>query len=140
MDDVILVGHSAGGAEVARYVARHGEDRIAGAAFVSAVLPYLKLTDDNPEGVPEAALQATLQAFRADRPQWFARQAQAWFATHLDEVSPAMIEHTVAQCLSASPWATAKLFEAMFHETRRRPQEAEPAAAPPMRRSAKADI
>lgn len=81
-------------------MARHGEDRIAGAAFISAVLPYLKLTDDNPEGAPEAALQATLQAFRADRPQWFARQAQVWFATHLDEVSPAMIERTVAQCLS----------------------------------------
>ncbi|MEU7901161.1 alpha/beta fold hydrolase [Nonomuraea sp. NPDC049152] len=114
LNEVILVGHSAGGAEIARYLARYGEDRIAGAALVSAVLPYLKLTDDKPEGVPEAALQATLQAFRTDRPKWFTGQAQLWFATHLNEVSPVMIEHTVAQCLSTSPWATAKLFEAVF--------------------------
>ncbi|WP_242895434.1 alpha/beta fold hydrolase [Actinomadura litoris] len=119
LNDVILVGHSMGGAEVARYLARHGEGRVAGAAFVSAVLPFLKLTDDNPGGVPEAALQAVLQAFRTDRPKWFARQAQLWFATHLNEVSPAMVEHTVAQCLSVSPWATAALFASAFHEDHR---------------------
>ena len=114
--EVILVGHSIGGAEVARYLARHGEGRIARAAFLSATLPFLKLTDDNPGGVPEAALQATLTALRTDRPKWFARQSQVWFGTHLgNEVSPAMIEHTIAQCLSTSPWATAKLYESAFH-------------------------
>lgn len=55
---VTLVGHSAGGAEAARYLARHGEDRIARVAFVSAVLPFLKRTEDNPEGRPEEGLRA----------------------------------------------------------------------------------
>ncbi|MGC3001234.1 alpha/beta fold hydrolase [Streptomyces sp. G35A] len=119
LSDVILVGHSAGSAEIARYLARHGEDRVAGAAFVSTILPFLELTDDNPEGVPEAALQATLQAFRTDRPKWFARQAQIWFATHLNEVSQATIEHTVARCLSASPWATTRLLAENFHADHR---------------------
>lgn len=117
--DVILVGHSAGGAEIARYLARHGEERIARAAFVSAILPFLKRTGDNPEGVPEALLHATLAAFRADRPKWFARQAQVWFATHLNEVSPAMVEYTIDKCLATSPWAAAKLFESAFHEDHR---------------------
>lgn len=119
LNDVILVGHSAGGAEIARYLTRHGEDRVARAAFVSSILPFMKLTDDNPEGFPEAALQATLTALRTDRPKWFARQAQIWFATHLNEVSPANVEHTIAQCLATSPWAAAKLFESAFHEDHR---------------------
>lgn len=117
--EVTLVGHSVGGAEVARYLARHGEDRIARAAFVSSTLPFLKLTDDNPEGFPEAVLQATLTAFRTDRPKWFARQAQVWFATHFNEVSPATVDHTITQCLATSPWAGAKLFESAFHEDHR---------------------
>jgi non-heme chloroperoxidase len=119
LTDVVLVGHSVGGAEVARYLTRHGEGRIARAAFVSSTLPFLELTDDNPEGFPEAALQATLTAFRTDRPKWFARQAQVWFATHFNEVSPAYVEHTIAQCLATSPWAAAKLFESAFHEDHR---------------------
>ncbi|MER7672341.1 alpha/beta hydrolase [Kitasatospora sp. NPDC096128] len=113
--DAVLVGHSMGGCEAARYLARHGEERVAKVAFVSATLPFLLRTDDNPDGAPEAALLATLAAFRRDRAKWFARQAQVWFATHLgNEVSPATIEWTLAQCMSASPWATAQLFRNMF--------------------------
>ncbi|MFC0602125.1 alpha/beta fold hydrolase [Streptomyces palmae] len=114
--NVTLVGHSTGGAEAARYLARHGEERIARVAFVSAVLPFLKLTEDNPEGLPEAVLEANLQQFRTDRPLWFGRQAQVWYATHLGhDVSPSLIDWTLRQCMSASPWATQRLFEATFH-------------------------
>jgi len=113
--DVTMIGHSVGGAEVARYLARHGRERVARVAFVSAVLPFLLLTDDNPEGAPEAALEATLHAFRTDRPKWFADRAQPWFATHLgNDVSPALIDWTMGQCLSTAPWALARLFEAAF--------------------------
>ncbi|MEV0974564.1 alpha/beta fold hydrolase [Microtetraspora glauca] len=73
----------------------------------------------HPHGMPEARLQAALKAFQTDRPKWFARQAQVWFATHLNEISPAAVEHTISQCLATSPWATAKLFEAAFHEDHR---------------------
>jgi pimeloyl-ACP methyl ester carboxylesterase len=117
---VTLVGHSFGGAEVARYLARHGEERVARVAFVSAVLPFLKQTDDNPEGLPEAALEATIAQFRTDRPQWFARQAQVWYATHLgNDVSPALIDWTIGKCLSTSPWAATQLFRSMFHADHR---------------------
>ncbi|OLT05040.1 arylesterase [Pseudonocardia sp. CNS-004] len=117
---VTLVGHSFGGAEVARYLARHGEDRVARVAFVSAVVPFLKQTDDNPDGLPEAALEATIAQFRTDRPKWFAQQAQVWYATHLgNEVSPALIDWTLGKCLSASPWATTQLFRSMFHADHR---------------------
>ncbi|MCU1535986.1 MAG: alpha/beta hydrolase [Humibacillus sp.] len=48
--DVSLVGFSMGGGEVARYVTRHGEDRLHSVVFASAVPPYLLQTDDNPDG------------------------------------------------------------------------------------------
>lgn len=48
--DVSLVGFSMGGGEVARYVSRHGTDRLHSVVFASAVTPYLAKTDDNPDG------------------------------------------------------------------------------------------
>ncbi|MQY04267.1 alpha/beta fold hydrolase [Actinomadura macrotermitis] len=118
--DVTLVGHSMGGAEAARYLARHGEERIARVALVSATVPFLKLTDDNPGGLPEFALQAVLKQWREDRPHWFTRQKQIWFATHLgNQVSESQIELTLQQCLSASPWATAQYFQSGYHTDHR---------------------
>ena len=67
--DVIHVGHSAGGGEVARYVGRHGESRVAKIALVSAVTPSVVQTETNPAGVPRAvfeSLQAQLAANRSD--------------------------------------------------------------------------
>lgn len=116
---VTLVAHSMGGAEIARYLARHGEDRVARAVFVSSTTPFLLHTEDNPDGVPEARLQGTLQAFRTDRPKWFARQAQIWFATHANEVSPATVDHTIAQCLATSSWAASQLFADGFRADHR---------------------
>src|SRR5690606_32345968 len=55
LKDAVLVGFSMGGGEVARYLSRYGhEGRVAGAAFVAAVPPFLLKTDDNPEGVDGA--------------------------------------------------------------------------------------
>ncbi|MEC3916914.1 alpha/beta fold hydrolase [Nocardia sp. CDC160] len=116
LTEVTLVGHSTGGAEIARYLARHGESRVARVAFVAAILPFLKLTDDNPVGVPEAMLEEMLRRIRADRPKWLARQSQLYFAEQFgNEVSPEMSDLTYRQCLSTSPWAILKIQEAVFH-------------------------
>jgi non-heme chloroperoxidase len=115
-----LVGHSTGGAEVARYLAHHGEDRVANVAFVSAVLPFLQLTDDNPEGTPEALSEATVTQFRTDRPRWFADRAQGFFATHLgNDVSPALIDLGVRRCLDTSPMATVAVWRTAFRTDHR---------------------
>ncbi|ACU38003.1 alpha/beta hydrolase [Actinosynnema pretiosum subsp. pretiosum] len=50
LTDVVLVGFSMGGGEVARYVAKYGQERLRGVVFASAVPPYLARTADNPEG------------------------------------------------------------------------------------------
>jgi non-heme chloroperoxidase len=63
----IHVGHSTGGGEVARYLARHGESRAAKAALISAVPPFMLKTAANPGGLPKSVfddLQAQLAASR----------------------------------------------------------------------------
>jgi non-heme chloroperoxidase len=69
LHDAVHVGHSAGGGEVARYVGRHGESRVAKVALISAVVPSVLKTDANPAGVPQAAFedfQAQIAAHRSD--------------------------------------------------------------------------
>jgi len=49
---IVLVGHSTGGGEVARYIGRHGTKRVEKAVLIGAVPPHLLKTDANPEGLP----------------------------------------------------------------------------------------
>jgi non-heme chloroperoxidase len=64
----VHVGHSTGGGEVVRYIARHGEDRVLKAVLVSAVPPLMVKTEANPDGTPKEVFedfQAQLAANRA---------------------------------------------------------------------------
>lgn len=54
LSDVVLVGFSMGTGEVARYLSRYGSDRVAKAAFLGSLQPYLLITDDNPDGAGPA--------------------------------------------------------------------------------------
>jgi non-heme chloroperoxidase len=68
LQNAIHVGHSTGGGEVVRYIARHGEDRVARAVLISAVPPLMVQTDANPGGTPKSVFddyQAQLAANRA---------------------------------------------------------------------------
>ena len=67
--DAVHVGHSTGGGEVAHYIARHGEGRVAKAVLISAVPPLMVQTDANPGGLPKSVfdgLQAQLAANRSE--------------------------------------------------------------------------
>ena len=65
--NVVLVGFSMGGGEVARYIGRYGEGRVAKAVLMSSVTPYLLKTDDNPSGVPQAVFDEMLAGVTKDR-------------------------------------------------------------------------
>jgi non-heme chloroperoxidase len=68
LKNAIHVGHSTGGGEVARYIARHGEGRVAKAVLISSVPPIMVKTVANPGGLPKEVfdgLQAKLAANRA---------------------------------------------------------------------------
>jgi len=69
--DAILVGHSTGGGEVARYIGRHGTTRVAKAVLISAVPPLMLKTAANPAGTPLEALDNLRAAVLADREQFW---------------------------------------------------------------------
>ena len=77
--DVTLVGFSTGGGEVARYVGRHGTDRIAQVALVGAVTPLMLKTPDNPNGVPIDVFDGLREGSLTDRSQLYRDLAEGPF-------------------------------------------------------------
>ena len=71
ISDAILVGHSTGGGEVARYIGRHGTKRVAGAVLVSAIPPLMLKTPSNPVGTPIEVFDGIRAGIQADRSQFF---------------------------------------------------------------------
>ena len=71
--NAVHIGHSTGGGEVARYVARHGEPegRVAKAVLVAAVPPLMLKTDDHPEGTPREVFDGFRAALAGNRAQFF---------------------------------------------------------------------
>ncbi|MDF3101763.1 alpha/beta hydrolase [Burkholderia sp. BCCIQ04A] len=71
--NAVHVGHSTGGGEVARYVAKHGEPagRVAKAVLVSAVPPLMLKTESNPEGLPLEVFDGFRKALADNRAQFF---------------------------------------------------------------------
>src|ERR1700687_144133 len=69
--DVIHVGHSTGGGEVARYIGRHGTKRVAKAVLISAVPPLMLKTSANPGGLPIETFDQIRASVVTDRSQYF---------------------------------------------------------------------
>src|SRR5215472_4186938 len=65
-----LVGHSMGTGEVTRYLASYGSARVAKGVLISPIPPYLLLTPDNPDGVPQSQFDGFAAAAQADTPAW----------------------------------------------------------------------
>jgi non-heme chloroperoxidase len=71
LKDAVHVGHSTGGGEVARYVARAEPGRVAKAVLIGAVPPIMLRTDANPEGLPREVFDGFRQALAANRAQFY---------------------------------------------------------------------
>lgn len=71
LHNAIHIGHSTGGGEVARYIGRHGTERVAKAVLISAVPPLMLKTDNNPGGLPMAAFDEIRAGVLRDRAQFF---------------------------------------------------------------------
>jgi non-heme chloroperoxidase len=68
---VVHVGHSTGGGEVARYIGRHGNERVAKVALIGAVPPVMVKSEKNPAGTPIEAFDKLRAAVLADRSQFW---------------------------------------------------------------------
>jgi non-heme chloroperoxidase len=71
--NVMLVGFSMGGGEVARYLGRYGSERIAKVMLLASVTPYLRRTKANPGGIAGTGLDRMLAAVKADRIAFLAK-------------------------------------------------------------------
>ncbi len=71
LKDAVHIGHSTGGGEVTRYVARHGKDRVAMAVIISAVPPVMLKSDKNPGGIPMAAFDEIRHETANNRAQFY---------------------------------------------------------------------
>ena len=75
----VLIGFSAGGGEVARYIGRHGTKRLAKAALISAVPPLMLKTPANPGGLPMEKFDAIRLGSITDRSQFYQDLASGQF-------------------------------------------------------------
>jgi non-heme chloroperoxidase len=109
LSDVVLVGFSMGSGEVTRYLASYGSARVRKAALLGAIPPYLRKTEDNPDGVDGAVFDQIKAAIAADRYAWFKDFLDNFYNT--DTLMPARISEQAWQAsfnvaAGASPFAS----------------------------------
>ncbi|MBL0176900.1 MAG: alpha/beta hydrolase [Ignavibacteria bacterium] len=119
LHDAVLVGFSAGGGEVARYIGRHGTARVAKAALIAAVPPLMLKTEANSDGLAIGVFDKIREGCIADRSQFYQDLASGPFfgANRPDaRVSPGMIDSFWLQGMRAGHKNTYDCIKA-FSET-----------------------
>jgi non-heme chloroperoxidase len=82
LHDAVLVGHSTGGGEVARYIGRHGTSRVAKAVLLASVPPLMLKTDANPGGLPMENFDAIREGVKKDRSQFYQDLSAPFFGAN----------------------------------------------------------
>ncbi|MBC7536085.1 MAG: alpha/beta hydrolase [Ferruginibacter sp.] len=117
LKDVTLVGFSMGGGEIAKYFSLYGGARVSKVVLVSAVVPYMLQTADNPNGVPQEEFDKMAKGMMDDRPAFMESFNKDFFGVSLTNhpVSTAFLQNSLTRVMDASPIATlecAKSFSA----------------------------
>jgi non-heme chloroperoxidase len=87
LKNITLVGHSTGGGEVVRYLARHGTKRAAKAVLIGAVPPIMLRTAANPEGIPIEVFDGLRASLIKDRSQFYREFAIPFFGVNREGAS-----------------------------------------------------
>jgi len=116
--DVVLVGFSMGGGEVARYLGRYGSSRVSKAVLISTVVPLLLKSDDHEEGVPREVFDEMVAKIHDDRPALLTEFGKQFFNEGiLNKPVSQEIQNWIHQlAVVASPRATAECVRS-FSET-----------------------
>ena len=106
--EVTLVGFSMGGGEIAKYFSLYGGERVTKVVLISAVVPYMLQTEDNPDGVPQEAFDKMLKEITDDRPTFLEAFNKDFYGVELlnQPVTAAYLANALTQGLNASPIAT----------------------------------
>ena len=119
LKSAVLIGFSAGGGEVARYIGRHGTKRVSKAALISAVPPLMLKTAANPDGLPIEVFDEIRLGSIADRSQLYKDLASGpFFGANRPgaKVSQGMIDSFWLQGMQAGHKSTLDCIKA-FSET-----------------------
>lgn len=121
LKSVVHVGHSTGGGEVVRYLARHGTKKALKAVLIGAVPPLLVKTDFNPDGVPKDTFDEIRGNVLKDRSLFFKKLALPFYGFNREDVdtSQGLIDGFWYQGMQASIKALYDCVEA-FSETDQR--------------------
>jgi non-heme chloroperoxidase len=84
LKNLIMIGHSTGGGEVAHYLGRHGTKRVAKVVLVGAVPPLMLKTDANPEGLPLTVFDGIRKGTALDRSQFFRDLSMPFYGFNRD--------------------------------------------------------
>jgi non-heme chloroperoxidase len=95
LNDAVLVGFSMGTGEVARYLSTFGSARVAKAAFLGSLEPYLLQSDDNPTGVPQSVFDGLAEAVKADRYAFFTEFFKNFYNSETFLGTPRLSEESV---------------------------------------------
>jgi non-heme chloroperoxidase len=82
LTDAVHVGHSTGGGEVARYIGRHGTQRVAKVVLIGAVPPLMVQTAGNPLGLPISVFDGIRAGVLADRSKFFKDLSEAFYGAN----------------------------------------------------------
>lgn len=119
LENILLVGFSAGGGEVVRYIGRHGSKRVSKLVLIGAVPPLMLKTQKNPEGLPKEAFDKIRNASQKDRSQCYIDIASGpFFGANRKEskVTQGMIDSFWLQGMQAGAINTYECIKA-FSET-----------------------
>ncbi|ORB30293.1 alpha/beta fold hydrolase [Mycolicibacterium parafortuitum] len=87
--DAVHIGHSTGGGEVVRYLARHGESRVAKAVLIAAVPPLMVQTESNPGGLPKSVFDGFQESVATNRAGFFRELPEGpFYGFNRDGVEP----------------------------------------------------
>ena len=108
LEDVTLIGFSMGGGEVVRYFSRYGGKGVTKVVLISAVTPYLLMTDTNPDGVPQAIFEDMTAKMKDDRIGFLDDFGKTFFGVSFisTPLSTPLLEYYRMLCSFASPKAT----------------------------------
>ncbi|MEJ1194946.1 alpha/beta fold hydrolase [Pseudarthrobacter sp. CCNWLW207] len=111
LNNAVLVGFSMGTGEIARYLSTYGSARVARAAFLGSLEPFLLKTDDNPDGVPQEVFDGLTEAVTADRYAFFTEFFKNFYNTDTFLGTPRLSQEalTASWNLAAGAGATASV-------------------------------
>ena len=108
LQDITLVGFSMGGGEIAKYFSLYGGARVTKVVLISAVVPYMLKTDDNPDGIEQEVFDGMAKQMMDDRPGFLENFNNDFYGVSMfsHPVSDAFLQQCINAAMIASPIAT----------------------------------